>query len=401
MFLQGAQATAMGKILAGCRFQTYYPITPATDESEYLESHPDGKVVVVQCEDEIAALTMAIGSALTGARASTSTSGPGFNLMVESFGWAGINEVPVVLVNYQRGGPSTGLPTRHEQGDLKFALNAGHGDFPRIVLAPGDLEEAFWGIIDCFNWAERYQMPAVFLHDKNLANNSMLVDAYDFKAARIDRGDLLADDEVAGHAHTNGAEYFERFKFDEKGWSARTVLGQKHGIHWLTGDEHDERGHISEDPTNRMEQMVKRMNKLETALKEIPKEKKIGFYGPADADLTVVSWGSNKGAILDAMEELKEEGLSVNFLHVMLMSPFPAAEVEGVLKKAKTTVLVEMNFSGQLGGWIRQNTGIDMDHKVLKFTGRPMTQDEVSDALRKIAKEGSKGPVREVLTHGV
>ncbi len=400
LFLQGTQAVAMGKIAAGCRFQTYYPITPATDESEFLEGHPDGKVVVMQAEDEIAAMSMAIGAALSGARASTSTSGPGFNLMVEPFGWSGINEVPIVLINYQRGGPSTGLPTRHEQGDLKFALNAGHGDFPRIVHSPGDLEEAFWGAVDSFNWAEKYQMPVVFLPDKNLANNSILVDDFEFEKVRIDRGKLLADDKVEEHVSRNGGDYFERFSFEEDGVSPRSVLGQKHGIHWLTGDEHDPRGHITEDPTIRIKMMNKRQAKLDLAAKEIPRDKKLGFYGPEDADLTIVSWGSNKGAIIDAMHALKDDdGPTVNFLHVKLLNPFPTEEVTEILDKANKTVLIEQNFSGQLGGWIRENTGIDMDHKILKFTGRPMTEDEIVDTIRSIAS--GKAEAKEVLTHGV
>lgn len=399
LFLQGTVAVGLGKIAAGCRYQTYYPITPATDESEFLESHPTGHVVVVQCEDEIAAIAQATGAALTGVRAATSTSGPGFCLMAEVQGWAGINEVPVVLVNYQRGGPSTGLPTRHEQGDLKFALNAGHGDFPRIVLAPGDLEESFFMTVDAFNYAERYQMPVIYLSDKNLANNSGIINAYDLEKVRIDRGKLMTEAELM--KVTNGDYHFPRFQFTDDGVSPRAILGQKGGIHWLTGDEHTPQGHISEDPDNRVMMMNKRMEKEVTAAREIPRDQKFNLFGNPNAPFTLVTWGSCKGAVLDAMDELKKEGIDCNLLQVKLLWPFPAKEVEEILRKAKTKILVEMNYQAQFGHLVRQETGIKMDHFVLKYNGRPMSQDEVYRAVKKIATEKPTTSVKEVLTRGV
>jgi len=280
IFLNGTQAAAMGKIMAGCRFQTYYPITPASDESEFLESHPEYGCVVVQCEDEISSICMAVGAALTGVRASTATSGPGFCLMVEGMGWSGINEVPVVIFNYQRAGPSTGLPTRFEQGDLRFAMNAGHGDYPRIIMAPGDMDEYFFDAIDAFNYAERYQMPVIVLNDKNLANSTKTIAMFDYSNSKIDRGLLLTDAEVTKLAKGNGVApkgengNFKRFHFEENGISARPVLGQENGVFWNTGDEHDEYGHITEDPEMRRKMMDKRMHKLEIASKEIPTDKK-------------------------------------------------------------------------------------------------------------------------------
>src|SRR5437763_991812 len=192
MMIRGVQAVAIAKLKAGCGFQTYYPITPATDESEYLESHQkDYNMIVVQAEDEISAINMATGAAHAGVRSATSTSGPGFSLMAEGLGWAGINEVPVVVTLYQRGGPSTGLPTRHEQGDLRFALHAGHGEFPRLILASGDLEEAFYDTVRVFNYAERYQTPVIHLIDKALANSDVTLPPYDVNKVKIERGALL------------------------------------------------------------------------------------------------------------------------------------------------------------------------------------------------------------------
>ncbi len=396
IFTQGTAAIGLGKIAAGCRFQTYYPITPATDESEFLESHPQGNVVVLQAEDEIAACAMAVGGGLAGVRSSTSTSGPGFCLMSEVSGWAGINEVPLVIVNYQRGGPSTGLPTRHEQGDLKFVLNAGHGDFPRLCLAPGDIEESFFQTIDAFNFAEQYQMPVVLLSDKNLANNSAIVPAFDLTKVKINRGKLITEKEAI--EVTKEDFHYPRFMFSDDGVSKRTVLGMRGGIHWTTGDEHTTQGHITEDPETRVMMMNKRMEKELTAAREIPKEKKINLLGNPNAPITIVSWGSTKGAIQDAIEALKQESIDVNFLQVKLIWPFPVAEVEAILKKAKTIINVEQNYTAQFAHLLRAETGLKPHHNLLKYNGRPMTQDEVVRGVKKFLQE--KVP-KEVLTLGV
>ncbi len=408
MFLRGSSTIGIAKILAGCRLQTYYPITPASDESEYLEAHEnievDGQlateakamqasVTVVQTEDEIAAITMAVGGALTGVRSATSTSGPGFSLMAEGIGWAGINEVPVVVTLYQRGGPSTGLPTRHEQGDLRFALHTGHGDFPRIVLASGDLEEAFYDTAKAFNYAERYQVPVIHIVDKAMANSDQTYPMFDPGLVRIERGELIRD----GIKADDNAE-FQRFKRTESGVSPRPAIGTKGGVYWNTGDEHDELGHISEDPTNRTMMMEKRMGKLAAADGDIPLEEKVHLFGPRDAQVTLVSWGSTKGPILDAMEVLREEGIAVNFLQIRLIRPFPTEYVKEVLSNAKQIVDVEMNYTGQLGGVVREMTCVPINRYILKYNGRPMSQEEIYYAVRQIV-DGT-APDRLVLTNG-
>jgi 2-oxoglutarate ferredoxin oxidoreductase subunit alpha len=408
MFLRGSSTIGIAKILSGCRLQTYYPITPASDESEYLEAHEnidvDGplateakvmqnSITVVQTEDEIAAITMAVGGALTGVRSSTSTSGPGFSLMAEGIGWAGMNEVPVVVTLYQRGGPSTGLPTRHEQGDLRFALHTGHGDFPRIVLASGDLEEAFYDTAKAFNYAERYQVPVIHIVDKAMANSDQTYPVFDPGLVKIERGELIRD----GIQADENAEFL-RFKQTESGISPRPAIGTKGGIYWNTGDEHDEKGHISEDPTNRNMMMEKRMKKLAAAAREIPLDEKVNFHGPKDAQITLVSWGSTKGAILDAMEALEDEGITVNFLQLRLIQPFPTEYVKEILSNARKIVDVEMNYTGQLGGVIREMTCVPVDQYVLKYNGRPMSQEEIYDAVKQIA--AGTAPNRLVLSNG-
>lgn len=412
LFVRGNSMVAMAKELAGCRLQTYYPITPASDESEFLEAHSEilldgaaeiprvaevaamnkGSIAVVQSEDEIAAVTMAIGGGLAGVRSSTSTSGPGFSLMAEGLGYAGMNEVPVVVTLYSRGGPSTGLPTRHEQGDLRFALHAGHGDFPRLVLASGDLEEAFYDTVRAFNYSERYQTPVIHIVDKALANSDSTLPMLEVNRVKIERGAFLKEITTA----VNGE--FKRFQHTPNGISPRAPLGTKGGVYWHTGDEHDELGHITEDPTNRDYMMEKRMGKLELAAKEIPIAEMVNFFGPESADITVVSWGSTKGAILDAMEWLKQDGINVNFLQIRLVSPFPTEYVTKVLSKAKKIVGIEMNYTAQLIGVTREMTCIPIEQLVVKYNGRPMSSEEIYEALKMI-KEG-KAPKRMVLKRG-
>jgi len=409
ILMQGNQSSAMGKISAGCRFQTYYPITPASDDSEFLESNQiiestsDSKkdsIVVVQTEDEIAAITMAIGGALTGVRSATATSGPGFSLMTEALGWAGINEVPVVVSLYQRAGPSTGLPTRHEQGDLMFAINCGHGEFPKIVFASGDIEESFYDTIKAFNFAEKYQLPVIHMLDKAIANSIMTCKVFDQNRINIDRGRLLENIIPAGD--TGVAGNYLRFKFDENPISSRVRLGTENGIFWNTGDEHTEEGHISEDPDNRIKMMNKRMTKLDLALKEISAEDKAIVYGhndsSSDGGMTIVSWGSTKGAILDAIDQLAAEGKNVKFVHVRLLHPFPSSLVEKMLENTTVLVDIEMNYTGQLGSLLKQNLNRHINYKIVKYNGRSMSSSEIYNALMYIIS--GNAPRRIVLEHG-
>jgi 2-oxoglutarate ferredoxin oxidoreductase subunit alpha len=399
IFLSGNQAVAIGKVLGGCRVQSYYPITPAADESEYIEAHEilktkvaneNGGVVVFQTEDEIAAINSASGAALTGTRAATSTSGPGFSLMVEGLSWAGNNEVPVVITYYQRGAPATGLPTRHGQDDLRFAIHSGHGEFPRIVLSSGDIQECFYDAALVFNYAEKYQLPVIHLIDKALANSSQTYSLFDPGLVKIHRGEILHEAELK--------DGYKRFRFTETGISPRVLLGTKNGVHWYTGDEHNEFGHISEEPLNRTRMMDKRMKKLELIEKEVPIEEKINFFGNKDAKTIIVSWGSPKGAILESLHMLNDEGHDVGFLQIRMLHPLPRDFIAATLLKAHRTVNVEMNYSGQLGGIIKEKTGISLGFNILKYNGRPMTTTEVYEALKLVLSD--KADKRQVLTFG-
>ena len=405
IIVQGNQSSALGKMVAGCRFQTYYPITPASDDSEFLEANEildlydsDGKkgsTVIIQTEDEIAAITMAIGSALTGVRTATATSGPGFSLMAEALGWAGMNEVPLVVSLYQRTGPSTGLPTRHEQGDLNFAINAGHGEFPRIVFASGDIEESFYDSIKVFNFADRYQMPVIHMLDKAIANSLITCKNFNVNKVAIDRGLRVKqiteqDIGVAGN--------YLRFKLSNNNpISPMVALGTKDAIFWNSGDEHTQEGHITEDPEIRVQMMDKRMTKLDVAIKEIPNEDKAVAYG-SGGDIVIISWGSTKGAILDTLDRLAAEGIKVRYIQVRLMHPFPSELVKSMLKDAKTMIDIEMNYSGQLGSLVRQYAGLEANYYIVKYNGRPMSLDEVYNGVKRIIH--GDAPRRQVLRSG-
>ena len=387
ILIGGSEAAALGKVAAGLAFQTYYPISPATDESVYLEAHAnvplrdggEGAIVVVQTEDELAAVTMASGAALTGARSATATAGPGFSLMVEGLGWAGVNEVPLVITLYQRGSPSTGMPTRTEQGDLLFAIHAGHGEFPRLVLASGDVEEAFYDAAQAFNYAERYQTPVIHLLDQGIARTMVSLPPFDVDSIPIERGQVWTPDdpEVATGP-------FPRFRVTESGVSPRPLLGTPGGTHWLTGTEHTETGQVTEDPVIREQQLEKRARKLELAAREIPLGEKLQVYGDPEAPFTLVSWGSNKGAILEALEGLITEAIPVRLIQVRLLWPFPAGEIAPLLVDARPLVVVESNHSGQFAQLLCGQTACRRDHLIVKYNGRPMTCGELTHALRQI-----------------
>ena len=381
----------MGKVLGGCRVQTYYPITPAADESEYIESHEILKtrsdsqesIIVLQTEAEIAAINSASGACLAGARAATSTSGPGFSLMAEGLGWAGNNEVPVVVTLYQRGGPSTGQPTRHSQQDLRFAMHAAHGEFARIILASGDIKECFYDAAEIFNLAEKYQMPAIHLLDKGIANSSQTYPVFDYSKVKIDRGVIVGEKNLEGKT-------YKRFQYTETGVSPRAFLGTKNAVQWYSGDEHNEMGNINEEPLNRKKMMEKRIGKLSLVDKEVPLEFKVNFFGDKNSENIVVSWGSPKGAIIEALNQLKDEGYSLGYLQVRMLLPFPSIYVKKQINGKKRVIDIEDNYQAQLGGVITEQTQIKPTHYILKYTGRPMMTTEVYQAIKAILTDQAK-----------
>jgi 2-oxoglutarate ferredoxin oxidoreductase subunit alpha len=382
IFASGNDIVAIAKVVAGVRYQSYYPITPASDESfllerfEYIESEDTsiGPIIVMQTEDEIAAITSAIGASLTGARSSTATSGPGFDLMVEGLSWAGANEASVVITYYQRGGPSTGQPTRGSQSDLLNAVFASHGEFARVVISSGDHLEAFYDTVFAFNIAEKFQVPVIHLLDKFLANSIATIPIPDLDILSIERGNIVKENKE-----------YKRFNLNEH-VSPRAFLGSKDIVMWYSGDEHDEYGHIVEDSENRIAMYSKRIEKLKLIEENIPINRKVIGYGDKNPDYIVLGWGSVKGVALEAIEMLYSRGIRGRYINVKMLWPFPAKEVlEEISKVPKNRVIaIEHSYGANITKLIAMSTGISIENSIVKFTGRPIVLNELVDALEKI-----------------
>jgi len=375
MLLTGNDAIALGAIAAGCKFMAAYPMTPASSIMEYMAAKArDVNLVMVHAEDEISAMNMAIGAAYAGVRAMTATSGGGFCLMVEGLGLAGITETPVVVVNGQRPGPAIGLPTRTEQGDLEFVLYASHGEFPRSVLAPATIEDAFWLTVKAFNLAEKYQLPVIILTDHHLASSYTTVDLFDLSKVTIDRGLLFAEEE------TNKSGKYQRYEITKSGISPRAFPGREDVLVVTDADEHNEEGHLIEDAETRTRMMQKRMRKLFSLKQEISS---LPLYGPKKAETLLIGWGSTYGAIREAVDILHKEGASVNLLHLNELWPFPSEAAADALDNARHSYIIENNATGQLSHLIQAETGRKGSGKILKYDGRPFTPAYIAQEVRK------------------
>jgi len=383
MLMNGNQALALGALAGGCRFISAYPMTPATSVIEWLAAAPaEYGVVTKHTEDEIAAVCMAIGASFTGARAMTATSGGGLSLMVEAMGLAGITEVPLVIVDAQRGGPSTGMPTHTEQSDLLFVVHASQGEFPRMVLAPGNVEECFEAGWRALNLADRYQCPVVVMTDTLLASSLQTVDAdeIDFRNVTIDRGKTLDGSRPI-------PDGYKRFEYSDDGVSPRAFPGNPDAIVTASSDEHDEAGHISEDSDIRIRMMRKRMQKLETARGEM---RTPSLYGPENADITLITWGSTYGVCRHAVDLLNESGESARMLHFGDVWPVPVDAVGAVLRSCRRTVVVEQNYTSQLAALLRMTTGFEANVTLTKYDGRPFGPDDIVAAVRREVGVGYK-----------
>jgi 2-oxoglutarate ferredoxin oxidoreductase subunit alpha len=380
MVLHGNHALALGALAGGCRFVSAYPMTPATSIIEYLASVAAGcGVVTKHTEDEIAAICMAIGAGYAGSRAMTATSGGGFSLMAEALGLAGMAEIPLVVVNVQRGGPSTGLPTRTEQSDLLFTLHASQGEFPRVVLAAGTIEECFEAGWRAFNLAEKYQCPVIVLSDLYLASSLRTVEpeALDFASVPVERGALLSDEEL-----DDLPDGYRRFALTGSGVSPRALPGHAAAVYPSSSEEHTEEGHITEEIHNRAQMVRKRMRKEETALAEDVRPPV--YSGPERPVATLVCWGSTLGAVREAAELLNAAGRSAGVLHFRDLWPFPERAAEEALEAAGITIGVEQNYTGQLMKLIRMTTGRKLDGYVLSYDGRPYSPQEIVAAVERV-----------------
>ena len=365
MFMIGNDAVALGLVSGGTRFMPAYPITPASEIMEYLiKKLPDFGGTVIQTEDEIAAVTMAIGANYAGVRAITASSGPGLSLMMEAIGLAGMTETPLVIVDTQRGGPSTGLPTKQEQSDVNAMIWGTHGEIPKVVFAPTTVEEAFYDAAEALNIAEEYQVPVILLTDLQLSIGKQTCEPLDYSKIEIRRGKLVTEDQPEVE---DGM--FKRYELTEDAISPRVIPGVKNGIHHVTGVEHNQVGRPSEDATNRRKMMDKRLSKLNSF--RLPNAVKVNNKHE-NPDVLIVAMGSTCGTVDEATERLEKDGVAVNTLHVRQLWPFPANEVKPLVEKAKTVIVVESNATGQLANLIKLN--VDQHDKiksVLKYDGNP------------------------------
>ena len=387
LLMTGNQAIALGAAAAGCKFLAQYPMTPASSIMHWLAEHSHSLgIVVKQAEDELAAVHMAIGASYAGVRSMTATSGGGFCLMVEGLGMAGMTETPVVVVDSQRSGPSTGLPTKTEQGDLNLMLGAGQGEFPRAILAPSHPKEAYTAMIDAFRLAEDWQTPVLVASDLHLSENFATVDRDEIRLA-VEIPSLYT-------VEPNGHDY-SRYQYTESGVSPRAIPGQP-GLQFIAGsDEHDEKGHLISDiksgipvwVAERKKMMDKRMHKIRGLVREAPPPL---VEGPADAPLTFVTWGSTLGAVRDARSELEARGQSTNVFAFPTVYPLDADRVRAAFATTRRTLLVEGNYSGQFGRLLRAETGVEVTEKLLKYDGEPFFPHEIVARALEVIAHGRK-----------
>lgn len=381
MLVGGSEAVALGALAAGCQFISAYPMSPSTGIMTYLASKADScRIVVEQSEDEIASINMALGASFAGVRAMTASSGGGFALMVEGLSLAGMIETPIVIVLAQRPAPATGLPTRTAQEDLLFAVHAGHGEFPRVVMAPKDIEGCFYATARAFNLADKYRVPVIILTDQLLADSFATIDALHPEEAVVRRY-LMTEDEL------KQARDYKSFLLTESGVSPRALPGNPYCFVTADSDEHDEYGRITEDLDRMRPRMVEKRNrKTRGLLKEL---KPPSWHGPRNAKEVLVGWGSTYGASKEAVDTLCADGVSIALVHFEDLWPLDRKHF-GFLNKKRPAVVVENNFTGQFADLITRTTGIVMDRRISKYDGLPFTAGEIVHAYRDLHKKGGR-----------
>lgn len=386
MILSGNEAICYGAIAAGCKVFAGYPITPASDILEWMMEHlPHFGGTPLQVEDEIAAIGVVLGASFAGAKAMTATSGPGLSLMTEFLGHAAMAEIPCVIADIQRAGPSTGMPTKSEQSDLYQAVFGGHGDVPRIVLAPSTVQGCFYTTVHAFNLAELCQMPVIILSDQSLAHRTETIEPIDLDKL------VLIDREVYDPLiHSEDGDGYRRYRLDGTGVSPISIPGRP-GSYTAEGLEHDEFGHPNWSPENHMTMTEKRFRKLQLALRYgeyYPGFEGFRWYGPSRADVGVITWGSTAGAVREASELAKSEGISVAVLHISMLYPLNREIVRKFITSMKRVLLPELNYTGQLAHLVRGETGLDVI-SYAKVTGVPFKVHEILEAIRDLAKEAA------------
>jgi len=398
--LSGNIAMAMGGAAAGVKFYCAYPMSPSTGVLHWMAAHArKAGIMVRQVEDEIGVVNMAIGAAHAGVRSMCATSGGGFALMSEGLGLSAMMETPVVVIDCQRAGPSTGVPTKTEQGDLWQMLGAGFGDYPRAIAAPLDIGDCFKIIPEIFNIADRFQCPGIVLCDLLLSEGRLSVDPKDLDfSPMVDRGELITDASSASGANGDGG--YKRYKITENGISPRAIPGVPGHTHTAASDEHDEDGVLISDeftnPTKRRAMMEKRMRKVAGIEAAVPPPE---LWGPRDADITLIGWGSTKGVIEEACQILTEQGISANQLQIRWLVPLHGDVILDILRHSRHTIIVENNYSGQFARYLRSETSFVPDGHIRKYDGEPFMPHHIVEAVREQMGGQSKlsVPAHEIL----
>lgn len=374
ILIDGNSAVALGAIAAGCRYYCGYPMTPSTGVLNYMSLKSDEMGIVIdQVEDEVAALNMALGASYTGVRAMTGSSGGGIALMGEAFSLAGIIETPIVVINVQRPGPATGLPTRTEQADLRFMIHLGHGEFPKMVISLRNAADAFYQTARAFNLAEKYQIPVILLSDQDLSDSTVTYKPFDFEKISIER-------HLSNGENIDEGERYKRYKYTENGVSPRIIPGKiENQVVLVDSDEHDEYGNITESAEVRTKMVDKRAKKFESLKKEVEEPLLIGEEEPENL---IVAWGSLYGAVKEAVEKLASEGVSIGALVFGDIWPLPTEKLGKMHKKAKNLITVEQNSTAQLDSLIREEMLIKCTHKILKYDGRAFSGEEIYRRLK-------------------
>ncbi len=400
-FITGNEAFGLAAYAAGCKFYSAYPMTPASTILHWMAAHQkETGICVKQCEDELSVVNMAIGAGIGGVRAMCATAGGGFALMTEAVGMAGIMEVPVVIVEVQRGGPSTGLPTKTEQADLFQVLGASQGEFPRLIVAPKDIPDVYQSTVEAFHLADKYQLPVLMMSDLLLSEHPETVDPEVFNPdVKIDRGELITS------WNPQDGKY-KRFRFTESGVSPRALYGTPDATYVSATDDHDEESILISDmftsPPVRRKIMEKRMRKVDNMLKELAPPQ---LEGPKDAEVTLLCWGSTYGVVKEAAERMTKQGTKTNFLCIKYLAPFHAKEVTEALSKAKKKYSVEVNFTSVMAKLVKMETGISMDGHVVKYDGEPLEPKYVVERVQELLKgkqmdlDVSEDEAREMVYH--
>jgi 2-oxoglutarate ferredoxin oxidoreductase subunit alpha len=378
IMVTGNEAIALGAIGAGCMFYSAYPMTPASAILHYLISKDqETGMVVIQAESEIAAVNMVVGASYAGLRSMTGTSGGGFCLMTEGFGLAGATENPIVVMLGQRPGPSTGMATYTAQADLLFSIHASQGEFPRVVVAPGDVDECFTRTLEAFHLAEKYQVPAIILGDKYLLESHKSTQP--FEAKDIERGDLIDAEEWTGE------EEFRRYEITESGVSPKIILGTRGATMLANGNEHDEYGFTTIDPVGVVAMADKRFRKRTGLVADVNALEPVRVFGESDPDVILVGWGSTKGPALEALRLLGQDGIKARFVQIVYMEPFPSEALVEALENVGKSILLETNVTNQLGRLIKEHTGLGFDEAYAKYDGRPFNPGEIAAKARRLA----------------